>query len=126
MVSCSAKIELYYKEYFFEMRNDTGVDVELQVDNNSSFLDRVVLKDGESVQWRTNSGIYSWPFDNVDTVAVTVYYNDIYLVEYGDKKGMTPSRNPGDVKNYVEKKIDDLTYSLVYTFTKQDYQKAQQ
>lgn len=126
MVSCSAKIEPYYVEYEMEMRNSSGVDVRLGVENNSSLPDSLVLRDGESVKWRTNSGLYAWPFDNVDTVAVNVSYDDIYLMVYGTKKEMVNDRNPGDRTNYIQEKIDESTYSFVYSFTESDYEKAQE
>lgn len=125
ITSCSAKIEPYYIEYVFEMRNGSGVDVEVTVKNNSSLSDIFVLRNGENVKWRTNSGLYTWPFDNVDTLAVDVYYNDIYLVRYGSGDGFVSARNPGDRTNYVQKKIDESTYSFVYSFTEDDYKKAQ-
>lgn len=123
-VSCSAKIEPYYVEYELEMRNDCGVDVKLYMQNRSVLPEGLVLKNGESVKWRTNSGVYAWPFDNVDFVPNIVYYNDIYLVEYGTGQKMVSARNPGDVSNYVKEKIDESTYSMVYTFTKNDYDNA--
>lgn len=126
MVACSAKIEPYYVEYEMEMRNSSGVDVKLAVENNSSLSDVMVLRDGENVRWRTNSGLYTWPFDNVDTIAVNVYYEDIYLVQYGSKPEMTSVRNPGDRANYIQKKVSESVYSFVYTFTKEDYEKAKE
>lgn len=125
MVSCSAKIEPYYVEYVCEIRNSSGVNVRLFMQNQSPFPEGMVLQNDESVQWRTNSGVYAWPFNNVDSIANTVVYNDNIVKEYGTGKGMTVARNPGDPSNYVKKKIDDFTYSLVYTFVESDYASPQ-
>ncbi|MEG1553659.1 MAG: hypothetical protein RR363_01400 [Rikenellaceae bacterium] len=124
IVSCSAKIDPYYVEYPFEMVNNSGVRVDLTFEANSSLPQKVVLQNGEILRWRTNSSVYAWPFDNVDTIAVVVRYDDTHIVKYGVGNGLTKSRCPGMINNYVERKLGDMIYQYRYTFTEKDYENS--